>query len=138
MNTPQLPAYLRTFVPILWGYLVGLLATNLPGVSDLLDTLGVDLNSPEAVAAVTGLAAIGWYALLRKLEKYLPDIVTRFLLGSPQTPAYDGSTAGGPLIEAAGPVFELGDAEQAMIEVKTGQSADPNLTENQPTNRDLD
>jgi hypothetical protein len=130
METPQLPAYLRTFVPIVWGYVVGWALTQFPFIVSLLESLNIDPEAPEVVSAITGAAAIGWYALMRKIEPYIPDWLTRFLLGSPQVPEYTGATAGGIPVEAGSTVFEDGDAEAANREVALGQSTDPNLKTN--------
>lgn len=127
MDTPQLPAYLRTYVPIVWGWLVGLVLTNVPGIESLLLMLNIDPNAPAILAAITGGLAIGWYALMRKIEPYIPDWLTTVFLGSPQVPAYDGTTAGSPPAEAGETVFEDGDAEMAITEVNSGQSEDPNI-----------
>jgi hypothetical protein len=127
MVTPQLPAYLRTYVPIVWGWLVGLVLTNIPGVESLLLMLNIDPNAPAILAAITGALAIGWYALMRKIEAYIPDWLTSILLGSPQVPEYDGTTAGSPPAEAGETVFEPGDAEAAEMDIASGQSEDPNI-----------
>lgn len=125
MDTPQLPAYLRTYVPIVWGYIAGWVLTQFPGVANILEALNIDPESPAVVAAITGAAAIGWYALMRKIEPYIPDWLTRVVLGSPQVPSYDGTTAGGPPVEATETVFEDGDAERANIELNSGLGEDP-------------
>jgi hypothetical protein len=135
MDTPQLPAYLRTYVPIVWGWLVGLILTNVPGIESLLLMLNIDPNAPAILAAITGALAIGWYALMRKIEPYIPDWLTRIFLGSPQVPSYDGTTAGGPPIEAGETVFEAGDAEAAEMDIASGQSTDPNLKEQPPASQ---
>jgi hypothetical protein len=129
MDTPQLPAYLRTYVPIVWGYIVGWALTQFPVIANLLEALNIDPESPAVVAAITGAVAIGWYALMRKIERYIPDWLTSILLGSPQVPEYDGTTAGGPPSTAGDTYFEPGDAEKAIVELKTGQGSDPNLTQ---------
>lgn len=127
METPQLPAYLRTYLPIVWGYIVGWVLTQFPFIANLLEALNLDPQSPEVLAALTGAAAIGWYALMRKIEPYIPDWVTRIVLGSPQVPEYTGATAGGLPAEAGETLFEDGDAGVAIAEVTSGQSTDPNI-----------
>jgi len=83
-------SYLRTVVPVAWGSLVGLLlgwvAPHLPG--DLGATLAQLLGGEAAIALVSGLAIAGWYALWRRVEKRIPDWLTRIVLGSAAAPSY--------------------------------------------------
>lgn len=74
-------SWIRTFVPILWGYAITFVATLSPDVAGLL--------SNEAVyAAVVGAVTSAWYGLFRWLEKHLPPWLTRFVLGANTAPIY--------------------------------------------------
>lgn len=100
-------SYLRTAVPVLWGSLVGLVlgwvAPYLPG--DLGRLLADFLGGEAALTFVVALAIAGWYALWRRVEKRIPDWLTRIVLGSAAAPSYspvvavvapDGTTVAGP------------------------------------------
>ncbi|PFG33645.1 hypothetical protein [Sanguibacter antarcticus] len=94
MNTSPLSdravSYLRTVIPVAWGSLVGLLlgwvAPHLPG--ELGAALANLLGGEAALALVSGLAIAGWYALWRRVEKRIPDCLTRIVLGSAAAPSY--------------------------------------------------
>jgi len=79
---------LRTVVPALWGSLVGMLVT-------FLTARGVDLPAEvleyaDGLSLLVTLAAIGgWYALMRKLEPHMPDLLRTLLIGAPVEPTYD-------------------------------------------------
>lgn len=74
-------SWIRTFVPILWGYVITFVATLSPDVAGLL--------SNEAVyAAVVGAVTSIWYGVFRKLEPHLPAWLTRFVLGANSRPVY--------------------------------------------------
>lgn len=83
-----LTALLRTIVPALWGsvitWLIGLLPILAPLETDLRGLAQVIL--PVLTAVIIG----AWYAFWRWLEPRLPDWLTRAVLGSAKTPAYDG------------------------------------------------
>jgi len=100
-------SYLRTAVPVLWGSLVGLVlgwvAPHLPG--DLGQLLADFLGGEAALTFVVALAIAGWYALWRRVEKRIPDWLTRIVLGSAAAPSYspvvavlsaDGTPVAGP------------------------------------------
>lgn len=99
----RITSYLRTYVPKIYGYLLGLLVAwlgaNAPGVLEALEFLGVDLSSPlvvgTVVAAVVGLVEAAYYYVMRRLEPRLPDWLTRALLGSSKAPTYAPVTADG-------------------------------------------
>lgn len=75
---------LRTVVPVLWGALIAYLVTLVPAVAGVLDPATVVGWGP----AVAGLATAVWYALMRKIEPYLPAWLTVLVLGSNKTPIY--------------------------------------------------
>lgn len=83
-------SYLRTAVPVVWGSLVGLvlgwLAPHLPG--DLGQLLADFLGGEAALTFVVALAIAGWYAAWRRVEKRIPDWLTRIVLGSAAAPSY--------------------------------------------------
>ena len=83
-------SYLRTGVPILWGVIVTSLLRLIAGVIDpaLFNHVSSFLNDPMTISFITGLVTILWYAVWRKLEKVLPDSVTRLVLGSSAAPSY--------------------------------------------------
>lgn len=90
MTTPEPPAsvkdwglsWIRTAVPIAWGYLLTFVAARLPDVHDLLTA------NPYLPGLLTGLVALAWYALMRKVEHRLPAWLTRFVLGANTAPRY--------------------------------------------------
>jgi hypothetical protein len=101
MTPPEPPAsvkdwglsWIRTGVPILWGYLLTLLATRFPEVHALLD-------NPQVLAAVVGAVTLVWYGLMRKIEHRLPPWLTRFVLGANTAPQYvEGQVVHGTLEE---------------------------------------
>ena len=89
MTTPEPPAsvkdwglsWIRTGVPIAWGYVLTFLATRLPDVHALV-------NNPQVTAAVVGVVTLAWYALMRRVEHLLPPWLTRFVLGANTAPRY--------------------------------------------------
>lgn len=74
-------SWLRTVVPVAWGFLVTLIATRIPAVHDLL-------TNPAVYAAVDAAVTAIWYGLWRWLELHLPAWLTRFLLGANTAPVY--------------------------------------------------
>ena len=81
-------SYLRTFVPIVWGYVVTFVLGHIPAAKSLLDGLGIDPTSPLVVGGVVSVVTAAWYALMRWLEPKLPAWLTRIVLGSNSTPTY--------------------------------------------------
>jgi len=101
MTTPEPPAsvkdwglsWIRTGVPLLWGYLLTLVATRFPDVHALLE-------NPQVLAAVVGAVTLLWYAIMRKIEHRLPPWLTRFVLGANTAPQYvEGRLVQGELEE---------------------------------------
>ena len=90
-------AWLRTVVPGLYAAVIGTalawVAVHAAWVLDLLDLLNIDPESPAVVGAVVALVLAGWYAGWRKLEPYIPDWLTRVVLGSAKAPTYAPVTA---------------------------------------------
>jgi hypothetical protein len=72
----------------LWGSLI----TWLIGVLPILAPLEADLTGLADIALpiITAVIIGAWYAFWRWLEPRLPDWLTRAVLGSAQTPQYDG------------------------------------------------
>jgi len=88
-------SWLRTVVPGLYsaaiGSLLAWLAAHSPWVLDLLEALGIDPTSDAFTAGVVFLVLAGWYAGWRRLEPYIPDWLTRVVLGSSKAPTYVGT-----------------------------------------------
>lgn len=90
MTAPESPtsvkdwglSWIRTGVPILWGYFLTFVAARLPDVHDLLTA------NPYLPGLITGLVALAWYALMRRVEHLLPAWLTRFVLGANTAPSY--------------------------------------------------
>jgi hypothetical protein len=82
-------SYLRTVVPVLWGSLIGLLVQS---VTWLPAPVIAWLSGEAAVGVVTAGAIAAWYAVWRWAEPRIPDWLTRVVLGSALTPAYDQRT----------------------------------------------
>jgi hypothetical protein len=84
----MLTSILRTLIPALWGSLIAWLIGMLPILAPLeADLKGLaDIALPVITAVIIG----AWYAFWRWLEPRLPDWLTRAVLGSAKTPAYDG------------------------------------------------
>lgn len=77
---PVLPSFIRTYVPMGVGAVVG-----------WLSSLGLHLDGAETgalTAAVTGVAGAAYYGLVRGLERRWPAL--SILLGSKQQPTYGG------------------------------------------------
>lgn len=75
-------SWLRTVVPVVWGFLLTFLATRFPVVHALV------LDNPHVYAVFEGLVTVLWYSLWRGLEGKLPAFLTRLLLGSNAQPTY--------------------------------------------------
>jgi hypothetical protein len=84
----MLTSILRTLIPALWGSLIAWLIGMLPILAPLeADLKGLaDIALPVITAVIIG----AWYAFWRWLEPRLPDWLTRAVLGSAKTPAYNG------------------------------------------------
>lgn len=81
----RITSYLRTAVPLAWGWLVAQLVLAVPGLpAEVVDLL----RSDAMVTAVSTLVALAWYFVWRKLEPHLPDWATRLVLGSAAAPVY--------------------------------------------------
>lgn len=74
-------SWIRTFVPLVWGFVLTFAATRIPSVYALLDT-------PAVYALVEGMVTAVWYGLFRWLEQHLPPWLTRFVLGADTAPVY--------------------------------------------------
>lgn len=72
---------LRTVVPVLWGYVITWVATLSPVISSALEREAV---YAAVVAAVTAV----WYALFRRIERFIPAWLTRLILGANSAPVY--------------------------------------------------
>ena len=70
-------SHIRTFVPIL----VGAVVTVLAG-------WGLDVDSSEATVAITGAVIAAYYALVRALAQKWPSV--GILLGVNKAPSYEG------------------------------------------------
>lgn len=82
MPSNFLASLLRTFVPIIVGYLLGLPVARVLGVS-----------SDDATGLVTAILTAVYYAAVRALEQYVP--AAGWLLGYASTPAYAPPVADG-------------------------------------------
>lgn len=100
MNPTALPAidpraYIRTYVPLLVGMLLGWLITSYTAVADLLawaDELlvaaGASVNARTLLDALAiALVTAAYYWLARQIGRRWPSI-ERWLLGSSATPVY--------------------------------------------------
>ena len=83
----MLTSILPTLIPALCGSLIGWFLTVVPD----LEPLRADLLAygELAVPFIAALLIGGWYAVCRWLEPYLPDLLTRILLGSAKAPDYE-------------------------------------------------
>lgn len=75
---------LRTGVPLIWGNLLVFLGSRFPALDGLLHDPQVVGFSTILVAAVS----LAWYALMRKVEPYIPPWLTVLVLGANATPVY--------------------------------------------------
>ena len=81
----RITSYLRTAVPLAWGWAVSQLVLAVPGLPvEVVDLL----RSDAMVTAVSFLVALAWYFVWRRLEPHLPDWATRLVLGSASAPVY--------------------------------------------------
>jgi hypothetical protein len=74
-------SYLRTGVPIAWGYVLTFVADRIPAVSPLIE-------DPQVYGAVGAVVAFVWYAIMRWVEPRLPAWLTALVLGSNSVPLY--------------------------------------------------
>lgn len=81
-------SYLRTFVPIAWGWVISFVLTHWDWAANLITDLNVDLNSTAVVTFITAVVTAGWYALWRWLEPRIPNSIVTILLGSAKQPVY--------------------------------------------------
>lgn len=82
----MLTSILRTIVPAFWGSFIGWALALLP----VLEPLRAELLAygDLAVPFISAIIIAAWYVLWRKVEAWLPDWLTRILLGSSQAPTY--------------------------------------------------
>lgn len=74
-------SWIRTYVPVVWGFLVTFLLTRIPAVGTLL-------GDPHVYAAVDTAVTGVWYGVFRWLELHLPPWLTRLVLGANTAPVY--------------------------------------------------
>lgn len=90
MTDPQQPpsvrdwglSWVRTAVPLVWGFALTFLATRVPSLYALL------VDNGAAYAVVEGAVTLAWYGMFRWLERRLPPWLTRFVLGANTSPVY--------------------------------------------------
>lgn len=75
-------SWVRTAVPVVWGFLLTFLASRFPAVHALV------LDNPHVYIVFEGLITIAWYSLWRGVEGKLPAWLTTFLLGANPQPMY--------------------------------------------------
>lgn len=75
--------WIRTAVPVAWGFVLAFLATRFPAIHGLLDNAHV-------YAVIEGAITLVWYGLFRAIEHRLPAWLTRFVLGANTAPIYPG------------------------------------------------
>lgn len=75
-------SWIRTAVPIAWGFALTLVATRIPLLHEWL------ASDPKIYAAVESGITAAWYGLFRWLERHLPPWLTRFVLGANTAPVY--------------------------------------------------
>jgi hypothetical protein len=97
MSDPTLPkvdpiGYIRTYVPLGIGLILGWLITKVPVVADAI--LWLDANLPDGFdwrsaldAIAIALVTAGYYRLAREIGRRWPA-AEKFLLGSSATPTY--------------------------------------------------
>lgn len=74
-------SWIRTAVPIAWGFVLTFAATRIPAVHSWLD-------NPHVYAGVEATITAAWYGLFRAIEGHLPAWLTRFFLGANTAPVY--------------------------------------------------
>lgn len=74
-------SYLRTGIPVVWGYVLTFVADHIPAVSPLLD-------EPQVYGAVGAVVTFVWYAIMRAVEPHLPPWLTGLVLGANSVPLY--------------------------------------------------
>ncbi len=97
MSDPSLPkidpiGYIRTYVPLAIGLILGFVVTRVPAVADAI--VWLDANLPDgfdwraALNAVSiALVTAGYYWLARQIGRRWPE-AEKWLLGSSATPTY--------------------------------------------------
>lgn len=75
-------SWIRTAVPVLWGWLLTFLATRAPEVHELL------VGNPAVLTVAVGTVTLAWYALIRRVEHLLPAWLTRLVIGANTAPQY--------------------------------------------------
>lgn len=95
MSTPILPtidpiAYIRTYVPVLWGSLLAFLIGRFPAVGDVLAWIDLNFGSGWRGLAIT-LATAGviaaYYWVARQIGRRWPA-AEKWLIGSSSQPIY--------------------------------------------------
>lgn len=113
-------SWLRTVVPGLWSAVIGSalawLAVHAPWALDLLEALNIDPESAAFTAGVVTLTLAVWYAVWRRLEPRIPDWLTRLVLGSKLTPAYQLGTVYPVARYSTGDQVELVDGDTVTID----------------------
>lgn len=74
-------SWIRTAVPVAWGFVLTFAATRIPAVHSWLD-------NPHVYAGVESAVTAAWYGLFRWLESHMPAWLTRFVLGANTAPVY--------------------------------------------------
>jgi hypothetical protein len=86
----QVASYLRTAVPVAWGWLLTQLVLVLPSTPGYV----VDaLSTPQAITAVTAAVTLLWYVAWRRVEPHVPDWLSRIAMGSAKMPTYRALTS---------------------------------------------
>lgn len=80
MASQQTPAFVRTLIPIIVGFLVA--------------RFGVDSNDPTTALVVNSVVSYLWYVVVHTIELKYPQF--GYLLGIPKAPAYSPADAPSP------------------------------------------
>ncbi|MCP2265583.1 hypothetical protein ACFQHV_00925 [Promicromonospora thailandica] len=108
-------SWLRTVVPTVWSAVIGTvlawLAVHAGWVLDVLELLNIDPTSTAFTTGVVTLVLAAWYLGWRKLEPYIPDWLTRLVLGSAKMPTYAPVSSDG-----VHTITQLTPAERRLIE----------------------
>lgn len=84
-------SFIRTYVPLAWGALVGYLVTLVPALAPVLNDPGV---GDGVTTLIIGVCVVLWYALARMIEPHLPPVLTRLIIGANTQPTYLGGPTG--------------------------------------------
>jgi hypothetical protein len=95
MTTPILPtidplAYLRTYVPVIWGSLLAFVAGKVPFVADGFALVDAQLGAgwrDLAAALATAAVIAGYYYAARQIGRRFPA-AEKWLVGSSARPVY--------------------------------------------------